>query len=245
MAVMRRVGLLAAFLVVAIAGTVSGVLFVYAGDLPEISALDDYRPSTITRLFARDGQVIGDFATERRVVIGYDDVAPALRNAIVAVEDAGFNQHFGFSISRIVITAVNDILTGRRAGASTLTQQLARDLFLRDFMRNGVFERSLERKIREAIVSIQIEKRYTKREIFTLYANQIYLGHGAYGVEAASRLYFRKPAKELKLEEAATIAAIIQSPERLSPYANRERTLQRRNYVLERMQEEGYISRED
>ena len=240
---MQRAGMVILFLLVALAGTISGVFYAYAGDLPAISALDDYRPSTITRLLARDGTVIGDFATERRVVIGFDAVAPALRNAILAVEDAGFNQHFGLSISRILITAATDIVRRRRAGASTLTQQLARDVFLRDYLRNGVFERSLERKIREATVAIQIEKRYTKREIFTFYANQIYFGHGAYGVEAASRLYFRKSAKDLSLEEAAMIAAIIQSPERLSPFVDKKRTTQRRNYVLQRMQEEAYISK--
>lgn len=240
--VLRWLGWGLAFLAVAGAGTASGMLFAFADDLPEISALDAYRPNTITRLLARNGQVIGDFATERRVVIGFDDMAPALRNAIIAVEDAGFDQHFGLSVSRIIVTAVNDVLTGRRAGASTLTQQLARDLFLRDYLRNGVFERSLERKIREAIVAIQIEKRYTKREIFTFYANQIYLGHGAYGVEAAARLYFRKPAKALGIEEAAMLAAIVQSPERLSPFADRRRTLQRRNYVIDRMREERFLT---
>ncbi len=241
----RWVALGAAFLLMAAAGAASGVLFAMASDLPAISALDDYHPSTITRLLARDGQVVGDYATERRTVVGYDDVAPALRNAVVATEDAGFNQHVGLSVSRILITAVNDVLTGRRAGASTLTQQLARDLFLRDYMKNGVFQRTLARKVREAIVAFQIEKRYTKREIFTLYINQIYFGHGAYGVEAASRLYFRKAARSLTVEEAAMLAAIIQQPERLSPFVNRERTLQRRNYVLQRMAEEHYLTPED
>src|SRR6266511_4812308 len=187
--VARQAGLVALFVATALVGTASGVLFAYADDLPQISALDDYRPNTITRLLARDGQVIGEYATERRVVIGYDDMAPALRNAIVATEDAGFNQHFGLSVSRIVITALKDVFTGQRAGASTITQQLARDLFLRQYMREGgAFERSPERKIMEWIVAIQIEKRYTKPDILRLYANQIYLGHGAYGVEAASRL---------------------------------------------------------
>lgn len=242
----RRAGLVVLFVVAALLGTLSGVLFAYGEDLPQISALDDYRPNTITRLVARDGQVIGEFATERRVVIGYEDVGPALRDAIIATEDAGFNQHFGLSVSRIIITALKDIVTGQRAGASTITQQLARDLFLNEYrLQSGVFERSLERKILEAIVAVQIEKRYTKPEIFTFYANQIYLGHGAYGVEAASRLYFSKPAKALQPEEAATIAAIIQAPERLSPFVDARRALMRRNYVLERMAEEGYLSPED
>ena len=244
--VTRQAGLVALFLATALVGTASGVLFAYADDLPEISALDDYRPSTITRLLARDGQTIGEFATERREVIGYDEIAPALRNAIIATEDAGFNQHFGLSVSRIVITALKDVFTGQRAGASTITQQLARDLFLRQYIREGgAFERSLERKVKEWIVAIQIEKRYTKPDILRLYANQIYLGHGAYGVEAAAHLYFDKPAKDLAPEEAATIAAIIQAPERLSPFVDGRRALMRRNYVLQRMEEEGYLSADE
>jgi penicillin-binding protein 1A len=125
--VAKQAGLVILFVVAALLGTLGGVLFAFVGDVPEINALDDYRPSTITRLLARDGQTIGEFATERRVVVGYNDIAPALRNAIVATEDAGFNQHFGLSMSRIIVTFLKDILTGERAGASTLTQQLARD----------------------------------------------------------------------------------------------------------------------
>src|SRR5687767_13394821 len=238
------------FLIVATLGTLSGVLFAYAGDLPEISALDDYRPHTITRLLAQDGQEIGEFATERRVVIGYDDMAPVLRQAIIATEDGGFEQHFGISVSRMIITAIRDVLTGQRYGASTITQQLARTLFLTEYMKDGVFARSgltgLERKAKEILVAIQIEKRYTKREILAMYANQINLGPGLYGVESASRAYFDKPAKELTLEEAAAIAAIIQTPARLTPFVNPDRTLARRNsYVLPRMVDEGFITPEE
>src|SRR5688572_17590768 len=245
-----QAGLIVLFTVAALLGTLSGVLFAYGTDLPQISALDDYRPNTITRLLARDGQVIGEFATERRVVIGYDDMAPVLRQAIIASEDAGFEQHFGLSVSRIIITAIKDVVYGQRAGASTITQQAARILFLSEYMAGGVFARSglrgFERKIKEAIVAIQIEKRYTKREILTFYANHITMGHGAYGVEAGARLYFNKPAKDLTIEEAATIAAIVQTPARLSPFVNPDQTLARRNnYVLPRMADEGYITQEE
>ncbi len=240
-----RATVVALFLAAALLGTVGGVLFAYGGDLPEISALDNYRPNTITRILAGNGDVIGEFATERRVVIGYDDIAPVLRSAIMATEDADFEQHFGLSISRIAMTAVKDVITGQRAGASTITQQLARNLFLQNaYMRGGVYERSLERKIREAILAVQLERRFTKREIFALYANQVPL-HGAYGVEAGARMYFNKSAKDVTLDEAATIAAIIQTPARLSPFVNPERTLARRNnYVLPRMAEEGFITRQ-
>ena len=245
--VARQAGLVALFVAAALAGTLSGVLFAFAGDLPEISALDDYKPNTITRLLARDGRVIGEFATERRSVIGYDDMSPYFRNAVIATEDADFEQHFGLSATRILVTLVNDIVKRQRAGASTITQQVARDLFLREYMRaGGVYARSgfegLERKVREALLALQLERRYTKREIFAFYGNQIYFGHGAYGVEAASHLYFDKAAKDLTLEEGALLAGIIQAPERLSPYVDPRRTLPRRNYVLQRMAEEGYIS---
>ena len=242
----RRAVLVALFALAALLGTVSGVLFAYADDLPEISALDSYEPNTITRLFARDEQVIGEFATERRVVIAYDDLAPALRQAILASEDADFEQHFGLSMSRIFITALKDVAYGQRAGASTITQQVARMLFLSDYMRGGVFERSFERKIKEAIVAVQLEKRYTKREIFTFYANHVTMGHGAYGVEAGAQLYFEKSARDVTLEEAATLAAIVQTPARLSPFVNPDSTLARRNnYVLQRMSDEGFISPEE
>ena len=245
-----QAGLVILFLVAALLGTLSGVLFAYAGDLPEITALDDYRPNTITRLLAQDGQPVGEFATERRVVIGYDDMAPSLRQAIIATEDAGFEQHFGLSIPRIMMAVARDILYGERGGASTITQQLARDLFLREYMRNGVFARSgfegIERKLKEMLVAIQIEKRFTKREILTFYANQVNFGHGAYGVEAASRMYFDKSAKELALEESATLAAIMQTPARLSPFVDPQRNLTRRNnIVLPRMVEAGFVTAEE
>jgi penicillin-binding protein 1A len=235
----------------ALLGTLSGVLFAYGDDVVEIAALDDYRPSTITRLLARNGEQIGEFATERRVVIGYDDMAPVLRQAIMASEDAGFERHFGISVSRVFVTVVRDVLAGRRLrGASTITQQVARMLFLQEYMRGGVFARTgtrgIERKIREAVLAIQLEKRYTKREIFAFYANHVPLDHGAYGVEAAAQMYFGKPASGLALDEAATIAAIIQTPSRLSPFRNPDRNLQRRNgYVLRRMAEERFVTRED
>ena len=241
-----QAGLVALFVAAALLGTLSGVLFAYTDDLPQISALDSYQPNTITRLFARDGEVIAEFAIERRVVVDYDNIAPVLRQAIIASEDADFEQHFGLSASRIVITAVKDVLYGQRFGASTITQQVARMLFLSEYMRGGIFERSFERKIKEAIVAVQLEKRYTKREIFTFYANHVTMGHGAYGVEAGARLYFDKPARDLALEEAATIAAILQTPARLSPFVNPEQALARRNnYVLPRMADEGYITPEE
>jgi penicillin-binding protein 1A len=167
----RSAGIAALFIVAAMLGILSGVLFAYAGDLPQVSALDDYSPSTITRVLASNGQVVGEFATQRRVIVGYDDVNPVLRQAIIATEDAEFDRHFGVNIWRIAVAALTDIVERRRAqGASTLTQQLARNLKEQFGLTN---EKSFERKIREAILAIQIEKRYTKREIFTIYCNQM------------------------------------------------------------------------
>src|SRR5438477_9071906 len=242
----RRATIAALFIVAAMLGILSGVLFAYAGDLPQISALDDYTPSTITRVYSRNNQLIGEFATQRRVVVGYDDINPTLRQAIIATEDADFDRHVGINVWRIAAAGLTDIIERRRAqGASTLTQQLARNLKDQFGLTSKSEEStadSLERKIKEIIRAIQIEKRYTKKEIFTIYCNQMYLGHGAYGVEAASRLYFNKSNKQLSLEEAALIAGIFQTPERQSPFVDMKRAVQRRNVVLQRMAEERYVT---
>ena len=234
----RRASLIAMFVGIAILGTVSGVLFAFAGDLPQITALDDYAPSVITRVHAANGEVVTEFATQRRVVIAYEDIAPRLREAIVAAEDGSFNTHFGISIPRLAITIVRDILNQRLYGASTITQQLARNLFLN-------LDKTWERKIKELLLTFQIEKRYTKREILTMYCNQILFGHGAFGVEAASRMYFDKSAGELDLAEASLLAGIIQLPARQSPFVNLELASTRRNYVLGRMENDGYITAEE
>ena len=235
----RSATIIALFAAAAVLGILSGVLFAFAGDLPAIEALDNYNPSTITRVFAANGAPLGEFAVQRRIVIGYDDISPRLRQAIISAEDADFNSHFGLSISRIAITVLRDVFEkrlGNPAGASTLTQQLARNLFPIGF------EKSLDRKVKEALLAIQIEKRYTKSEILTLYCNQIHFGHGTNGVEAAARLYFNTRAKDLTLEEAALIAGIIQSPARQSPYVDMAAATRRRNYVLQRMADEHYIT---
>jgi penicillin-binding protein 1A len=235
----RNATIAALFVVAALLGILSGVLFAYAGDLPQISALDDYTPSTITRLYTAQGQVIGEFATQRRVVVGYDDINPVLRHAIIATEDAEFERHIGVNVWRIFAAALIDIVERRRdQGASTLTQQVARNLDQFGLTKQKLFER----KIREIVLAVQIEKRYSKKEIFTIYCNQMYMGHGAYGVEAASHLYFDKANKQLSLEEAALIAGIFQSPERQSPFVDMKRAVARRNIVLQRMAEERYIT---
>src|SRR5436190_2974327 len=235
----RSATIIGLFLVAAILGILSGVLFAYAGDLPQVSALDNYSPSTITRIYSSAGQLIGEFATQRRVVVGYDDINPLLRQAIVATEDSEFDRHCGRNVWRIFVAAAIDIVKRRREqGASTLTQQVARNLDQFGLTKQKLFER----KIREMILAIQIEKRYTKKEIFAIYCNQMYLGHGAYGVEAASRLYFQKSNKQLSLEEAALIAGVFQTPERQSPFVDMKRAVARRNVVLQRMADEKYLT---
>ena len=237
----RNAGIVALFLVAAMLGILSGVMFAYAGDLPAVTSLDNYAPSTITSVLAANGQVIGEFATQRRVIVGYDEINPVLREAIIATEDAEFDKHVGLNFWRIFSAAVTDIVKRRREqGASTLTQQVARNLDQFGLTK----QKLLERKVREAILALQIEKRYTKKEIFTIYCNQMYLGHGAYGVEAASRLYFNKSNKQLNLEEAALIAGIFQTPERQSPFVDMKRATQRRNIVLQRMADEHYITQD-
>ena len=232
----RYFGIALLFLGAALGGTIAGVLFAFAGDLPEIRALDDFSPGTISRVYGRDGSVIGEFATERRVVITYEQIPVVLRNAIIASEDGRFFSHSGIDVFAIAKLGVRRALRmQRRGGASTITQQLARKLFLTDDV-------SLERKIKEWIVAIQIEKRYTKSEILTMYCNKMYFGHYVYGVEAASQLYFGKSAKDLTVDEAALIAGLLQSNVRQSPYVNMKAAVSRRDYVLGRMAGEGYIT---
>jgi penicillin-binding protein 1A len=238
-------GLAALFIAVALLGILSGITFAYVGDLPLISRLDDYAPSATTRVYAANGEILGEFAIERRLVIPYEEISPHLRHAIISAEDKDFNNHFGLSMSAMLIRLTSDLVRRRMvAGASTLTMQLARNLFAEE-VGFTIGDKSPERKIKEILVAIQIEKRYTKSEILTFYCNQMIFGHGTYGVEAAARLYFGKRAKDVTLEEAAMIAGIIQTPARQSPYVNRGAAKFRRDYTLQEMAENGYITQEE
>ncbi len=247
----RGVGLVALFVAAALFGIASGVVLAFVDDLPQISALDSYSPSTITRVLGRDGSSIGEFATERREVVKRDQIPGVLRSAILAAEDGNFESHIGFQPTRMAWAAVKDLTSGGRTpGRSTLTQQIARNLFqdtigFRRDPNAWIDLTGWERKIKEALVAVQIERRYTKDEIFTMYCNQIYWGHGAYGVQAASRLYFDKSVSDLSLDEAALLAGIIQSPERQSPYVNPTAAARRRNYALARMVDEGFITTDE
>ena len=220
----------------ALVGAASGLLLVYSTDLPQVDDLEHYRPSSITELYDDQGRVIGSFALQRRVVASYDDFPPVLREALISIEDKDFYRHWGINVWRIAGAAYHDIKSGGKVqGASTLTMQLARNLFLSP-------DRSWRRKIEEAMLAIQIERHFTKPQIFTLYANQIYLGHGVYGFEAASEYYFSKPARKLTLPEAALLAGLPKSPAYYSPINHPDRALQRRNLVIDGMLEDGKIT---
>jgi penicillin-binding protein 1A len=223
-------------LLAAFVGASVGLVLVYSTDLPQVDELERYRPSSVTELYDGQGRVIGSFALQRRVIASYDDYPQVLRDALVSIEDKDFYTHSGISLWRIVGAAYRDIESGGKVqGASTLTMQLARNLFLSP-------DRSFYRKVQEALLAIQIERRFTKPQIFTLYANQIFLGHGNYGYEAASEYYFSKPAKQLKLEEAALLAGLPKAPQYYSPINHSERALKRRNLVLNAMLEDGKIT---
>ena len=223
-------------LVAALVGATAGLLLVYATDLPQVNALEAYRPSSITEIYDDHGRVVGSFALQRRVVAAYDDFPPVLRDALVSIEDKDFYRHSGINFWRIVGAAYRDIESGGRVqGASTLTMQLARNLFLSP-------DRSFHRKVQEAMLAIQIERHFTKPQIFTLYANQIFLGHGAYGFEAASEYYFSKPAKQLTLDEAAMLAGLPKGPTVYSPINHPDRAQKRRNLVINAMLEDGKIT---
>jgi penicillin-binding protein 1A len=223
-------------LVAVLVGATTGLLLVYATDLPQVDALEAYRPSSITELYDDHGRVIGSFALQRRVVVGYDDFPPVLRDALVSIEDKDFYKHSGINVIRIAGAAYRDIESGGKVqGASTLTMQLAKNLFLSP-------DRRWQRKVQEAMLAVQIERRFTKPQIFTLYANQIALGHGVYGFEAASEFYFSKPAKQLTLEEAALLAGLPKGPSLYSPINHPDRAVKRRNLVINALLEDGKIT---
>jgi penicillin-binding protein 1A len=228
---------LAVLLVLAIVtGSLAGLTLVYSVDLPQIDQLEHYRPSTKTDLFDRKGRVIGSFALERREVVNYDDFAPILREAVISIEDKSFESHWGVNVFRIGGALIHDLRSHDRSqGASTLTMQLARNLFLSA-------DRHFARKLQEAYLAIQIERSFTKKQIFTLYGNQIYLGSGMYGFEAASQFYFSKHAKELTLPEAALLAGLPKAPYAYSPLVNPDKALRRRNLVISEMESDGLVT---
>lgn len=203
--------------------------------VPKVEQLATYRPDIVTELRGSDGTIVARFAIERRFLVTRSQIPDVLVKAVLAAEDARFYDHGGVDIIRIGGAALRDLATRRlEQGASTITQQLAKLVFLTP-------EKSFARKINEVFLTVEIEKRYSKDQILTMYLNQVYLGHGNYGVEAASKWYFDRPAKELTLPQAALLAGLIQRPEAFSPIRNPAAARARRDLVLRRMLEEKYV----
>ncbi len=207
--------------------------------LPSVEDLKDWRPPQATVVYDYRGRVFGDVAIQRRYYVSIDKMPPYVKNAFVSAEDKNFYHHFGIDPTAILrALIVNLIRKDIIQGGSTITQQLAKNLFLTP-------ERSISRKIKEAILAVKIESKFSKEKILEMYLNYIYLGQGAYGVEAASRVYFGKGVDKLTLDEAALLASLPRAPTKFNPFRNPEKAKERRNYVLWRMYEDGYISRED
>jgi penicillin-binding protein 1A len=237
----RRIARRAAFFALlglsAVFGAMCGLMLVYSIDLPQMEDLARYRPNTTTELLDIHGRAFGSFALERRVVKPYAEFPVVLRQAIISIEDKSFESNWGVNLVRAVGAAYRDLHSnGRAQGASTLTMQLARNLFLSN-------EKTYGRKLQEVFLSVQIERRFTKQQIFELYGNQIYLGRGTYGFEAGSEYYFNKHMRDLTLPEAALLAALPKGPEAYSPVKYPDRALKRRNLVLSEMLADGKITR--
>jgi penicillin-binding protein 1A len=216
-------------------GVLAGAFFGLTRDLPQIQQLKSFVPSAVTRIYSADGVILSELFSEKRRLVPLSDIPHFLKVGLIATEDRSFYRHSGIDIKGILRAVVRDIQAGEFVeGASTITQQLAKTLFL-------TASKTLNRKLKEAILAFQIERRYTKDEILALYLNQIYLGSGAYGVESAAEIYFGKSVRQLDLSECALIAALPKAPSRFSPLVNRELAERRRNIVLKQMFDTGLI----
>jgi penicillin-binding protein 1A len=227
--------------IVAVAA-VGGLLWHYSQDLPDYSALRDYEPPVMTRVHASDGSLLTEYANQRRLYLPIQAIPKLVIQAFISAEDKNFYEHGGLDfggIARAGVLFLQNVGSNRRPqGASTITQQVAKNFLLTN-------EVSFQRKIKEALLALKIERAYSKDHILELYLNEIYLGFSAYGVAAASLLYFDKSVHELTIAEAAYLAALPKAPSELHPFRNRERAIERRNYVIDRLVENGYISAAD
>lgn len=225
-------------MVIGMAGMV-GIYLYLSDDLPKITSLTDYHPSIITTVYSDDNRKIAEFYKERRIVVPLSDIPVQLQQAFIAAEDARFYKHQGIDFFSIIRAFIKNLEAGTIVqGGSTITQQVTKSFLLTP-------ERSYERKIKEAILAYRIDKAFTKQEILYLYLNQIYLGHGAYGVQAAAENYFGKSVSELNLAECAVLAGLPQAPSRYSPFRYPERAKQRQIYVLNRMLADGFINNQE
>lgn len=218
------------------------IIYHYSRDLPDYSQLKEYHPPCVTRIYSADGKLIEEYAREHRIFVPIGSVPKSLVEAFIAAEDKNFYGHAGidiFSILRAAISNVSNIMNHRRVeGGSTITQQVVKNFLLSP-------ERSLDRKIKEAILSYMLSRAFTKDQILELYLNQIYLGKGAHGVAAAALAYFNKSVEELSISESAVLASLPKAPSKYNPDKNYERATSRRNYVISRMYDDGYITEEE
>ena len=220
----------------ALVGILGGVLYAQLQDLPDITNLNEFKPSQATRIFDVNGELVSQLWLEQRTLVPLDKITPTLQDAIIAIEDDRFYQHYGVDPLGILRAFINNIMHRNRIqGASTITQQLARNLFL-------THEQTLTRKIREALLALQIERNYTKKQILEMYLNEIYFGEGSYGVESASRTYFGKHVEELTLPECAMLASFPKAPNDYDPYKHPLAALTRRNLVLSTMADKSFIT---
>ena len=232
------VTLLLAFFLLSILGLLGtgGAIWYLSRDLPDVETLHEHQPSLVTRVYSDDGRKIGQFFVQRRILTPLEGIPRELRHAIIAVEDSRFMEHGGVDVLGILRAFVTNIEALRiRQGASTITQQLARSVFLTP-------ERSYTRKIKEAILAVYMEKSLSKDKILELYLNEIYFGHGAYGVASAAQTYFAKDISTLSAAESAFIAGLPKAPALYSPFRHFERSQQRLRHVLKRLRDEGFLS---
>ncbi|MEJ2720760.1 MAG: transglycosylase domain-containing protein, partial [bacterium] len=216
-------------------GALVGVYKYFARDLPSTARLESFEPSLKTQVFAEDSTLIGELYEQNRVLIPLEDIPPYMIDAIISIEDRKFYSHWGVDLFGIIRASAANLRAGRVVqGASTITQQLARNLFT-------MFDVSITRKIKEMILALKIERTYSKDEILEMYLNQIYFGSGAYGVEAAAREFFGKSVKDLSLDEATLLAGLPKNPRDYSPEYNLDRALQRRRVVLKAMVDAGKL----
>src|SRR5512138_2894055 len=226
---------------VGVAG-VAGAIWHFSKDLPDYSQLQDYEPPVMTRVHASDGALLGEYAKERRLYLPIQAIPKSVINAFLAAEDKSFYEHGGldfYGMARAAVVYVQNFGSNRRPqGASTITQQVAKNFLLTN-------EVSFTRKIKEALLAMRIERTYSKDRILELYLNEIYLGLGAYGIAAASLTYFDKAVNELTVPEAAYLASLPKAPTNYHPFRQRERAIERRNWVLDRMAESGFVKTAD
>src|SRR5499427_8753490 len=221
---------------------VAGLLWHFSKDLPDYSQLQNYEPAVMTRIHAADGSLLGEYARERRIYLPIQAVPKLVKLAFIAAEDKNFYEHGGVDFSgmgRAALLFIQHFGSNRRPqGASTITQQVAKNFLLTN-------EVSMVRKVKEALLAKRIERAYSKDKILELYLNEIYLGLGAYGIAAASLVYFDKSVNELTIAEASYLASLPKAPAALHPVRNRDRAIERRNYVIDRLQENGWIKASD